>query len=117
MSLRRYAWTYSPLTPRAAIYVPEILLEWHRARKMGVWISALILDGKAVDAVAVERLNLWLSAGGAWNASLLPYFEAERVLGGILRQGGGIGVGPGPGGRWPSGTRAEEILGDRREGV
>jgi hypothetical protein len=101
MPLPRYEWEFSALPVGRATFLPSIFREWHRAKKLGGEISVLKVESEILDPERLERLNLWLYADGAWRASLLPHFEAERVLLTVLRHGGCTFLGGAGGGRWP----------------
>lgn len=82
------AWTYTltPPGPRKGLSVPAMLREWHRGALLGMELSRVEVDGVELDPVRVMMLNVWIQAGGAWNASRQNYFEAwarlHRVLDG-----------------------------------
>src|SRR5581483_9932334 len=88
MSLVKYTWTYSAPQILAGTSMQLILKNWHRASLLWMELSSLSIGGKPCSEDGVERLNLWLRAGGAWKCTLLPHFESERVIREILRHGG-----------------------------
>ena len=66
------------------VSVPAMLRRWHSARLLGLEVESLEMDGVAVSERTLHLLNLWIGAGGAFNAARQDYFEAwarlERVL-------------------------------------
>lgn len=117
MPLQRLSWRYSRLYDREATFLPSTFMEWHRARKMRLELEALAVDGRLVGPAALDRLNFWISANGSWNCTLLSHFECERVLTGVLDQGGLMRIGSAGAGRWPSSATFKEVLGDGGESV
>jgi len=75
------------------------------------------MDSKPVPVEALDRLNMWLAAGGGWTCSLLSHFECELVLGRVLSGPVVARCGASGGGRWASGTAAEIVLRDCGESV
>jgi hypothetical protein len=55
---------------------------------------------------------LWLQADGAWRASLLDHYEAEKILCNVIKRTKLLDtpLGTAGGGRWPRGTTAADIL-------
>lgn len=74
-----------------------MLREWHRASLLGCELERVEVDGKPLGREVVLMLNLWISAGSAWNASRQDYFEAWARLDRVVN-GPAPGVKP-PGGR------------------
>jgi len=112
MALQRLGWTYSDPRSRESVFLPSVFAEWHRARKLRMELTELLVDGARVAPVALERVNLWLSANGAWTCGLLEHFDCERVLCHVLDQGGLVRIGPTAGGRWPASRGFKQILRD-----
>ncbi len=97
--------------------MPALLAEWHRAGLLGCALEHLEIDGKPCTPKQLERLNLWISAGGAWRCSLLPWHVAEKVLAGVLSgRLQNAKIGPNGAGRWASGATFEEIVRNGSEG-
>lgn len=52
---------------------------------MGAEVASAEVEGlPAIDPEQLRRLNLWISAGGAWRASTLSYWDGEDVLCNVL---------------------------------
>jgi hypothetical protein len=99
------------------LLLPGIFAVWHRGKNLGLHLVELDFDGVIVGPHAIERLNYWLEADGAWRASLLTHFEAEKVLATVIRRNVRLNLGSAGGGRWPSGTTFEELFRNRSEGI
>lgn len=70
---------------RGRTYLPSIMKEWHKAYKAGDRLAFLSINGDRVDGVRLERLDLWLSGGGACQRiTSLPWFELQGVLADII---------------------------------
>lgn len=117
MPIPAFNYRLTPPTPRRRRFVPAILTEWHRAALLGVAVDHLEIDGTPCTPKELERLNLWIAAGGAWRCSLLQWHVAEAVLRGVLSgRLNNVKVGPNGAGRWSSRATFEEIVRDRGEG-
>ena len=82
-------------------------LDWHRAHLLGLKVESCELDGRALDASELFRLNFWIGAQGAWRCSLLSLPEAHAILAGVIS--GRLSkspVGRAGAGRWAAGTRS-----------
>lgn len=97
--------------------LPGIFEKWHRGKNLGLELVAVEFDGHSIGPHALERLNYFLAADGAWRASLLSHFEAEKVLATVLRRNVVLGLGKSGGGRWSARSTAKELLRDRSQGV
>lgn len=111
------SWNFGYAQKTRGVLLPEIFRVWHRAKKLGMPLRSVEVDGHAIPTDALERLNLWIEADGAWRASLLDHFECEKLLSAVLKRHVRVTCGPAGAGRWPTGTTAEEILRNRGEGV
>jgi len=116
-SIVEVRWVWTEPAVGFGLTLPRIFERWHRGKLLGMLIDGLWFDEQQVDSKSVERLNWFLEGDGARRASLLSHFEAQKLLADVLQCGGCIGVGNAGGGRWPSGTTAEEILRYARESV
>jgi hypothetical protein len=111
-------WRFNAAPARTDIRFTCALRAWHRAKLLGFVLDSVTIDGRPLDPVELERLNLWVEALGAWRCSLLPPHKAAAVLskvisGDLLR----VGLGAGGGGRWSAGCSSEIFLRDSGEGV
>lgn len=109
--------SYSLPSKGYGILLPAIFEKWHRAKNLGLELVHVEFDGYPIGSHAIERLNLWLAADGAWRASLLSHFEAEKVLGTVIRRNVALNVGGSGGGRWASGSTAKEVFRNAGDGV
>lgn len=115
--MAKFAWSYSVPRPAAGQYLTAIFRDWHRAHLLGCELLELELDGQKKTALELERLNLWISAHGAWRASALPYWEARRALDRVFEGRAYLPcVGSAGGGRSAAGTQLEKLFGDRCQG-
>ena len=84
MSVPKWLFEFSEIPPKEQVNVTIMLRDWHRARLLGAELSALSRDGVRLSENALLRLNLWISSGGAWNASRGDFFRAwdrlERII-------------------------------------
>jgi hypothetical protein len=110
-------WQWTEPTRVNGAFLPPILEAWHRGHLLGMEICRLELDGRVATPNAIERLNYWLKADGAWRASLLSHFEAEKVLKHVMQHRCALCVGQAGGGRWATGTTAEKLLWDGCDAV
>ena len=92
--------------------IGSVLRQWHRAEMLGLEVSRLKIGGHEKAAHEMERLNMWISAGGAWRCSLLPHWDAFNALeiqvGSSIAQGQRLA-------RNASGAPLEMVLRDRCE--
>lgn len=96
-------YTYTPATQRTRTYVPSVLKEWHQAMRLGFEVEMLSIDGVSVHALALERLNFWIAAQGAWRCSIMPFHDSVDALEDVLRcPVRPVPVGPNGAGRWSS---------------
>ncbi len=109
---------FTPSIVHRDFRLTSALRAWHRARLLGLSLDLVSIDGRQLNPLEVERLNLWVEALGAWRCSLLPWHKAAAVLdkvisGDLLR----VGLGAGGGGRWPAGASSEELFRNACQGV
>jgi len=102
---QKVIWSTGSIVARKHTPTRRAFLDWHRAHLLGLRVEACELDGRALDAPELFRLNFWISAQGAWRCSLLSLPEAHevlrRVISGSLRR---VPVGRSGAGRWASGS-------------
>ena len=80
----RFEWRLRPHRGRESMLMHELMRDWHRGMLLGLEVEELSIDGRPVDQVALERLNLWVQAGGAWNSRNLPYWDARARIVAVL---------------------------------
>jgi hypothetical protein len=110
---QRVTWNFSEPPGYGSEHLPGVFLRWHRGRLLDLAVESLAVGGHEIAAPDLERLNLFIEAGGAWRASSLTYWDAWRVFEDTLRGGRVLPVGPAGGGRWVSGRRFDEAIGRR----
>jgi hypothetical protein len=110
---QRLTWLWTAPPRGNAVHLPSVFRDWHRGSLLGLQLASLAVGGHEKAAPDLERLNLFLEAGGAWRASSLGYWDAWRVLDDVLLTGRNLPVGPAGGGRWVSGCAFEETIGNR----
>lgn len=103
-------WSHAKPPDGSGVLLPDIFVRWHRAKNLGIELASVTFDGHPLPVSSLEKLNMWLFADGAWRASLLDHFEAEKVLAAVIRRDVVIPLGSGGGGRWPSGSSAKILL-------
>jgi len=84
MAIPRWKWHLNPPRPQETINVAQMLRDWHSARRLGLELRSLEIDGREIDARTLQLLNDWVGCGGAFNASRQHYFEAWARLHRIL---------------------------------
>ncbi len=115
--LPSFVWQFSPSTERTGSHLPSVFAHWHRASLLELSLAELSVDGEKIAAPDLERLNLWISASGAWRCSALPYWDCRTILDEVLRSPYPIPVGKSGAGRWTSRPKLEEVLRDRGKRV
>lgn len=105
-------WSTGSVVDRKHTPARRAFLDWHRAHLLGLRVESCEFEGRQLTPPELLRLNLWISARGAWRCSLLPLHEAHRVLREVIKGGlSGVGCGFSGAGRWSSRTRAATIFG------
>jgi len=77
-------WSFVKPGTEKGVHVPSVVRHWHRAGLLGFELERLSVGRAAVDPVALERLKMFLAGGGGWELASKDYWEARRVLEGIL---------------------------------
>jgi hypothetical protein len=69
---------------------------------LGFELESLCVAGREISERDLERLNLWISAHGAWRCSAMPWHDAADALELVLRAPLRVPVAPHGAGRWQS---------------
>lgn len=102
MPLPSLVYTFSESLPQCRSHVPSILRQWHRGMLLGFELESLCVAGREISERDLERLNLWISAHGAWRCSAMPWHDAADALELVLRAPLRVPVAPHGAGRWQS---------------
>lgn len=110
-------WRWSNPKDGYGLLLPGIFEKWHRAKMLGLRLEEVTFDREPLSPRALEKLNYFVEADGAWRSSLLDHFESERVLAAVIRRHVTIHLGAAGAGRWAAGTPAEILLRDSCERI
>lgn len=111
IALPKITWVWSDPLPQMAQLIPGMLEKMHRAKNLGMEVTQFAVNDIPAGDTELMKLNFFLKADGAWRASLLDHYEAEKVLCAVMGRGklAQIPLGDSGGGRWSKNSTFKEI--------
>lgn len=73
-------WDFVQRSALGTTHLPFAFKKWHSASKVGMDLQRVFLRDRDLTDAELERLNLWVSSGGAWRASLLSPWDGAQLL-------------------------------------
>ena len=111
MSRAKVTWSTGCIKGRSQFPVRRAFIEWHRAHLLGLKVTECEFGGVKLTEDELFRLNLWISAQGAWRCSLLPYPEATKILRSVLLGGlRRVSCGSAGAGRWATWPKSASVF-------